>query len=392
MTRTLRATWVIARRDYVATVWSKTFLIFLLSPALPLLLAVLMSVLSGGEKSARHSDSVGVALMTDGTTAAALTRAQAHLAATTRSDMIPTLTPTTHPDPDQPRLSGTLDAPRFAATPDALHDLAGPIALIVDRARLERRLGTESPAPVRLRTHPLATLPDPSDGLDVARGGQFLLFFLVILFAGMMVSNMAEEKSSKVIELLTAAVPVDTIFFGKLVAILGAALTGIALWAIAGLVGLIVLKPAALPAPAVGWPVFIALGLAYFVTVFLLWGAIYLGIGAQAGSAREAQTLSMPLTLGEAVAFILSSAQVAHPDRTIGLVAAIIPWSSPFAMIGRAGTSPALWPHLLAIGWQLLAIFVTVRVGSSLFRSNILKSGPSRATSSWWRFGRPRRD
>ena len=38
---TLRAAFVIARRDFVATVFSKTFLLFLIGPLFPILMAVM---------------------------------------------------------------------------------------------------------------------------------------------------------------------------------------------------------------------------------------------------------------------------------------------------------------------------------------------------------------
>src|SRR4029453_19513639 len=66
------------------------------------------------------------------------------------------------------------------------------------------------------------------------RIGQALLFVLTILLAGMLLSQLIEEKSSKVIEVLAAAVPIDAIFLGKLFAMLATSLTGIAMWAIAG--------------------------------------------------------------------------------------------------------------------------------------------------------------
>ena len=50
-------------------------------------------------------------------------------------------------------------------------------------------------------------------------------------------------------------------------------------------------------APAVGWPIFILLVLLYFTTNFLLLGALFLGIGAQASNIREIQTISMPVTM-----------------------------------------------------------------------------------------------
>src|SRR3546814_10534333 len=53
----------------------------------------------------------------------------------------------------------------------------------------------------------------------------------------------------------------------------------------------------------------------------------------------------------------------------------LFPWSSPFAMIARAAQSPDLWPHLAIIPWQALWVGLTVRLGVSLFRRNVMKSG-----------------
>jgi ABC-2 type transport system permease protein len=59
-------------------------------------------------------------------------------------------------------------------------------------------------------------------------------------------------------------------------------------------------------------------------------------------------------------------------------VAAIIfPFSSPFAMIARAAQDAAIWPHLLAIGWQAIWVAVIIRLGVWLFRRHVLKSGRS---------------
>ena len=54
---------------------------------------------------------------------------------------------------------------------------------------------------------------------------------LTMLLAGMLLSNLVEEKSNKIIEVLAAAVPIDAIFLGKLFAMLAVSLVGIAVWA-----------------------------------------------------------------------------------------------------------------------------------------------------------------
>src|SRR5690606_20291453 len=57
-----------------------------------------------------------------------------------------------------------------------------------------------------------------------------LLFVLSMLLAGMVMSNLVEEKANKIIEILAAAVPMDAVFFGKLFAMLAVSFVGIAVW------------------------------------------------------------------------------------------------------------------------------------------------------------------
>ena len=89
-----------------------------------------------------------------------------------------------------------------------------------------------------------------------AQGAQVLLFLLTMLLAGMVLSNLVEEKGNKIIEVLAAAIPMDAMFMGKLFAMLAVSLVGIAVWGTA--IGSIVLAGAknmpAMSAPAVGWP------------------------------------------------------------------------------------------------------------------------------------------
>ena len=82
---------------------------------------------------------------------------------------------------------------------------------------------------------------------------------------------------------------------------------------------------------------------------YLLIGSAFLGIGAQASTVREVQTLSMPVTMAQVVIFAFASAAVGQSDSFAGIAAAAFPLSSPFAMIARAAESSAIWPHLVAI-------------------------------------------
>jgi ABC-2 type transport system permease protein len=135
----------------------------------------------------------------------------------------------------------------------------------------------------------------------------------------------------------------------------------------------------------VGWPTFIVLTIVYFGMNYLLLGAAFLTIGAQASTAREVQTLSMPVTFGQMIILLFASSAVGAPNSAGGIAAAIFPLSSPLAMLARAAEQADIWPHLLAIVWQALWVALILRWGAQLFRKTVLKSGPR---LPWWRFGR----
>ena len=385
MRRLFRLAWVIARRDYTATVFSRTFLLFLIGPLLPLLFGGLFGAIAGRDTEPAARPPIVAAV--DARTGRALVAARARLARQVGEDRLPPLV-VVPPSSDPARLlddarlhpaavlTGGLDAPLL--TGDDPRALRGQVALMIDEARQLRTLGDAVPdaSVVALRQVHRTQAPRDDERRTLARGAQTGLFVLSIILTGMLISNLVEEKSNKVIEVLAAAAPVDAIFLGKLIGMLGVSLTGIAAWAsIAAVAASTFLPPGAMPQPAVGWPMFALLAAASFVMIFLLVGALYLGIGAQAGSVREVQTISMPLTMGQLVIYAFATAAVARPDSAIGIAAAIFPWSSPYAMLARAATSPALWPHLLAIAWQLACVAGVIVVAARIFRVTVLKSG-----------------
>ena len=63
-----------------------------------------------------------------------------------------------------------------------------------------------------------------------AQAGQTLLLLLTMLLAGMVLSNLVEEKTNKIIEVLAAAIPMDSVFLGKLFAMLAVSFVDIGVW------------------------------------------------------------------------------------------------------------------------------------------------------------------
>ena len=392
---TLRAAFVIARRDFTATVFSKTFLLFLVGPLFPVLMVVAFGGIGEHIDASRSVPQVAVIASPDDF--AALSAARERLSplagerpfvalgrAAPSGDLAAQRNALLN-DQKIERigvLDGGLARPNFTGAVKADGSTVREVGLFIDEAR-RIRAGAPSPSgPVMT-----VTLADTSSGSLafgrqlVARGGQTLLFVLTILLASMLLSQLIEEKSSKVIEILAAAVPIDAIFLGKLFAMLAMSLVGISVWTAAGAIAIATWVGgglAMLPSPAVGWPAFIALMLLYFSMSYLLMGGLFLGIGGQASTVREVQTLSMPVTMAQVVVFGLATLAASKPDGREAIAAAIFPLSSPYAMIARAAEDEALWPHLAAFAWQALWVALILKFAAAIFRTSVLKSGPSR--------------
>ena len=207
---------------------------------------------------------------------------------------------------------------------------------------------------------------------------------LIMLLAGMVLSNLVEEKGNKIIEILAAAIPMDAVFLGKLFAMLAVSMVGVAVWgtvigsiiAMAGTNSGLGAQIHNLPTPGVGWPLFFVLGVVYFAMGYLLLGSIFLAIGSMAATVREVQTLSMPVTMLQLLVFFFSNFALTQHGKPVEFAAIAFPLSSPFAMLARAATDEALWPHVVALAWQVLAVALFVRAGAALFRKRVMKSGP----------------
>jgi ABC-2 type transport system permease protein len=398
MMRFIRSAFVIARRDFSATVLSKAFIFFLLGPLFPLLLGGVFG--SIGATVASQAEQPVVAVIGSPAELKRLLVAREQLAGAVGDGAVVRLVGFA-PGPDlaaqqkhllasvkppvRAVLSGGLDQPRIVGSASEDEPMLGQVRLLIAAAR-EPASGSAPTIGVTKVAGGTGSLG--SDRAETALYGQMLLFFLTILLSGMVLSQLIEEKSNKIIEVIAAAVPIDAMFVGKLFAMLAASVLGIIVWIGAGALLIQFVKHGGvqtLPPPAVGWPAFLALAILYFAMNYLLLGAAFLTIGAQASTAREVQTMSMPVTFAQVLIFGFAAKSIGSPDSTAALTAAIFPLSSPMAMLARAAEQPEWWPHLAALGWQALWVALILRIGAKLFRKTVLKSGPR---LPWWRLRR----
>ncbi|MFV0625676.1 ABC transporter permease [Sphingomonas sp. ac-8] len=393
--RMLRQTLTIARRDFIATVLTPTFLIFLLAP---MLFASFGALGSLGARAVGEGGGARERLYAIAEPAAAARFRAADDSA--RDFLSPQAMPpaleVVQPEGDPAAQARRLLAQQERDVPAVLYGSperpsilhassvsrsSNYLAMLAEQVARDGRAGITAPLS-QPRFEQVTRASGTIGGKNAAAGFAVIaLFAVTLILASQAVGTMAEERSNKVIEVLAAAVPLEAVFLGKLIGMFGVAILFVLFWGtVIGNVGAVLpggAGPLSGIAPAVGLPAFALLFAVYFAAAFLLLGAVFLGIGAQASTPREIQMLSLPLTLFQMGMFALSLTAAGKPGSWIATFAQVFPFSSPFAMAARAANRPELWPHLLAIGWQALWVALTITIGARLFRRGVLQSaGP----------------
>ncbi|MFK4004535.1 ABC transporter permease [Qipengyuania sp. NPDC077563] len=377
-----RAALVIARRDFGAILFSKAFLFFLLGPVF--FAAISFAAGALGAKAVESAAPPKLAVMLDDAGSSAFVAAHERLKDSISLPGIERVPATGDTAPtallgDGSRnfgavLTGTLERPELTGTPERIESWRGEVALLSAQASSG---GAAAMPEVALKPTRSSVANTRSSQTATATGAITLLFLLTMLLAGMVLSNLVEEKANKIIEILAAAIPMDAVFYGKLFAMLAVSFVGIAVWGSIGAVIFALGKSAfgPLPEPAVGWPLFTALFVIYFAMAYLLIGSVFLTIGSMAPTVRDVQTLSMPATILQLAVFFLATYSMSDPGSGPEIFAVLFPVSSPYAMVARAAQSPVLWTHALALAWQILWVAIFVKTGATLFRRKVMKSG-----------------
>ena len=387
MKEIFRAAMVIARRDFTAIIYSKAFIFFLLGPFFPVLVGIAAGNLGGQIAREAAQPVVGLAMVQSDSQK--ILNAREKLAVNMGENYFTQMKLVGDPARDQGKnpqdylkkkednlsvvVTGSLTEPVVTGTKRAVDRESPGIEMLAAYAM--------NPSAMKMpeaKSDFVAETANNDKHLRTvtAQGGQILVFFLTMLLAGMVLSNLVEEKSNKIIEILAASIPMESVFLGKLFAMLGMALLGIFVWTAVGVIGLQFARGIPnFPTPAVGWPMFITLCFTYFIMAYLMLGALFLGIGAMAATVREVQTISMPVTMAQLINFFFASYALTKTGQPIEQFAAIFPFSSPFAMIGRAALEPNLWHHAVAIAGQILFAILLLRLGVVLFKRNVMKSG-----------------
>lgn len=209
-----------------------------------------------------------------------------------------------------------------------------------------------------------------------------IVFYMSAIFFGMAIAgSVVEEKQSRIIEILSAAVPVRQLLTGK---VIGNTVLAFVQMAVIGAVGLIGLSfteyDAFLPALTAGFLWYIP----FFVFGFLALACIWAAAGAMASRQEDLQSTTMPLTMALVLIFVVGLS-LEGASRVIG---SFVPVLSTILMPMRLldGTA-AWWEAVLALGLTAGFCVLTIGIGTRLYRRSLLQTQGRVSLKSAWSGG-----
>jgi ABC-2 type transport system permease protein len=214
--------------------------------------------------------------------------------------------------------------------------------------------------------------PNPLAAFFVPFGMAFLLFSTVVVAATPLTHGLVEEKQQRIAEVLLASARPFDIMLGKLVGNAGVCLV----------LALIYLAGAYWAARQFGFgeyltPAIIVWFVVFQVIAVLMYGALFVAVGAACTEVKEIQNLFTPIMLLLVLPLAALVNVIQNPQGPLAVLLTFIPTASPMVLMTRLTLNPPppAWQIALAITLSLLTTLVFVWAAGRIFRVGMLVQG-----------------
>ncbi len=213
-----------------------------------------------------------------------------------------------------------------------------------------------------------------------------MLVFLTSVTYGMWVAtSVAEEKSSRVMEVMLNAATPGEMLAGKVFGVGGAGLTQLAaivlpaaaVIAIQGPLARLVLGQDADGTPLAGLtPEILAAFVVFFLLGFVLTALVYAAAGSLVSRQEDVQQVALPMLMVSFVAYFAAFFASSAPTAPWVAPLSWLPFFSPYLMLTRLVVgSVAPWEVALAVGLMLVAILVALAAATRIYAAGVLLYG-----------------
>jgi ABC-2 type transport system permease protein len=218
----------------------------------------------------------------------------------------------------------------------------------------------------------------------------FVMLFSLLSYGVMVMRSVMEEKSSRITEVLMCAASAQELMTGKILGTGSVGLTQIGVWFAAAALGAsrnLYLRTALKTLDVGSW--MIVYFLVFYILGYLLYSAIFAGVGAIFNSVDEAQqwnfVVVMPLIAAAAMILPVATSS----DSAVSVTASMVPFCAPILMFERLAVhDPPLWQVALSLILLVATIGGAMFVSGRIYRTGILMYGKHptiRELSRWLR-------
>jgi ABC-2 type transport system permease protein len=213
------------------------------------------------------------------------------------------------------------------------------------------------------------------DGIEtfaVPFGLMYLLFLAIMTSLPQLMNAVLEEKMSRISEVLVSSVTPIQLMAGKLLGTTAVS-TVLALFYLFG--GSYALLYAgrldALQPQLIFW------FLLFLVCAVLMYGSLFVSIGAAASDIKDAQGLMQPAMIMVMLPILLATVVIQHPDSGLAVGASLFPTTAPFLMLIRLALKPGppFWQLALSVVITLTTAVGFVWAAGRIFRVGLLMQG-----------------
>jgi ABC-2 type transport system permease protein len=298
-----------------------------------------------------------------------------------------------------------------ASAIDRISQFMSGAATLLAREDILAQAGVPADVQAKLGTPPAYAIQDPAGkpatNTAEALVNQFaigfvlsiVLFMAIILYGQWVAYSVAEEKSSRVMEVILGAASPFELLAGKVVGVGGLALTQYAIIFVPALVILLLqdqiaaavlgtsASAASLPA-GLSVELLITFGL-LFVLGFGLYAVLYAGAAALVSRTEDINAIVAPMTLVSTAGYMVavySSTGLIPPDSMLVTVMSYIPFFSPYLVLARMGTG-TIAPLEIVAAVAILAVSVPIAmwVAARFYAAGVLMYGQRPSVRLMWR-------
>lgn len=265
-------------------------------------------------------------------------------------------------------------------------------ALIDVRARNQGQNPADLKAMLRVNRPKSTTLSAAGQReTDVAFARSLPYIFLGLMFMGVMVGGQGlmtttiEEKSSRVVEVMLAAVSPLELMIGKLAGQLAVGLLALAIYIGVGM--MVLTSMAMLGLIDVTLVIYL---MAFFVVQYVLTGAFMIAVGSAVNDLREAQSLMTPVTIMLMLPWFLATPILQNPTSAFAVALSFIPPVNTFAMLLRLSSTapPPAWQAWLTVLVGLVAAGAVTLGAAKVYRIGLLMYGKPPNFATLWKWMR----